>query len=128
MSNKAVKTKTNTGWFPLIIIAIFALPFLALSCFRILYGKSLWKRALHYDAKGHYAKAEALLGRARAIMEKELGPEHPTVGTALEDHAALLRELGRETEAAELDTRAERIGPAAPGRERRWRSRGSTPS
>ena len=81
---------------------------------------------MRYGVQGRYAEAEPLLRRALAIMEQTIGPEHPTVATGLVDHAALLRELGREGEAVEMDARARRIGPAAPGRARRRRRRGST--
>lgn len=93
-------------------------------CF--LYGKSLWRRALHHDVQGRSAKAEPLLRRGLYIVEKQLGPNHPTVARGLMDHAAILRELGRETEAAEMETRARKIGPAPPGQAKRRQSREST--
>ncbi len=40
------------------------------------------------------------------------------------DHAALLRELGHEAEATELEAIARHIGPAAPGRARRRKRAG----
>jgi len=116
--------KTKTGWFPLAwiavpVMAIISVHIVIYSASRILYGKSLWRRALRYDFQGRYAEAEPLLRRALAIMEKQIGPEHPTVARGLVDYAALLRELGREAEAAEMDARARQIGPAPPGRARR---------
>jgi tetratricopeptide (TPR) repeat protein len=44
-----------------------------------------------YDAQGRYAEAEPLYRRAVAIAEKALGPDHPRVGTALNNLA-----MGRE--------------------------------
>ena len=47
--------------------------------------------------------------RALTIREKALGPDHPDVAESLENYAALLREVGREAEAAEMTARAEAI-------------------
>jgi hypothetical protein len=38
---------------------------------------------LLYDAQGRTAEAEPLYKRALATTEKALGPDHPNVGTAL---------------------------------------------
>ena len=47
--------------------------------------------------------------RALVIFEKALGPEHPNVAICLENYAALLRKMGRGTEAAPLEARAQAI-------------------
>ncbi len=70
---------------------------------------SLNNLALLYEAQGKYAEAEPLYGRALAILEKTLGPDHPNVAQSLENYAALLREINRKTEAAELEARAKAI-------------------
>ncbi len=62
-----------------------------------------------YEAQGKYADAEPLHKRSLAIREKALGSEHPNVTTALQNYAALLREVGRDAEADRLDARAKSI-------------------
>ncbi len=42
-----------------------------------------------YQAQGRYAEAEPLYKRSLAIREKALGPDHPAVGTSLNNLAAL---------------------------------------
>ncbi len=42
-------------------------------------------------------------------MEKVLGPEHPNVAKVLDNYAALLRETGRDSGAAEMENRANAI-------------------
>ncbi len=125
------KTKTKTGRFLLarieVPVFVIAVVFIGLYCIsQIYYSKFLWRRALRYDVQGRFAEAEPLLRRALVIMRKQLGAEHPTVAGGLMDHAAILRDLGRESEAAQMEARARRIGPAAPGRARRRRRQGST--
>ncbi len=44
-----------------------------------------------------------------AILEKVLGPEHPSVAHSLENYAALLREAGRTAKADRMETRAKAI-------------------
>jgi hypothetical protein len=58
---------------------------------------------------GDYAKAEPLFRRSLAILEKALGPDHPSVATSLENLAALYRATKRDTEAEQLEVRAKRI-------------------
>ncbi len=43
------------------------------------------------------------------IREKALGPDHPQVAQSLENYATLLRETGRNTEAAKMEARAKAI-------------------
>ena len=47
--------------------------------------------------------------RALETRENILGPENPDAGETLRAYAGLLRELGREAEAAETASRADRI-------------------
>ncbi len=56
-----------------------------------------------YRAQGKYAEAEPHYQRALVIREKALGPEHPQVAQSLENYATLLRETGRNTEAAKME-------------------------
>ena len=56
-----------------------------------------------------YAEAKPLFQRGLAIQETALGPEHPNVGTSLENYAALLREVGRGAEAVEMAARPQAI-------------------
>ena len=44
-----------------------------------------------------------------AILEKALGPEHVQVATVLENYAALLHKLNRESEADKMEARAKAI-------------------
>ena len=55
------------------------------------------------------SRANSFYRRALAIWEKALGLEHPTVATALENYALLLREMGRPKEAGQLEARASAI-------------------
>jgi hypothetical protein len=45
-------------------------------------------------------------------MEKALGPDHPNVATALENHTDLLREMKRGAAARQLEARAQAIRAA----------------
>jgi tetratricopeptide (TPR) repeat protein len=45
--------------------------------------------AVLYEEQGKYEKAEPLYKRALIIVEKELGPEHPTVAASLNNLASL---------------------------------------
>jgi tetratricopeptide (TPR) repeat protein len=57
----------------------------------------------------NYTKAESLYKRSLVIWERILGPEHPHVAVSLEKYASLLREAGRNPEAARLEARAKVI-------------------
>ena len=50
--------------------------------------------AVIYQAQGRYAEAEPFYKRSLAIREKALGPEHPDVGTSLNNLAGLYQEPG----------------------------------
>ncbi len=62
-----------------------------------------------YHAIGGYEKAEALYQWALEIDEASLGPDHPNVATYLENYAGLLRETGRDAEAAIMEARVKAI-------------------
>jgi tetratricopeptide (TPR) repeat protein/CHAT domain-containing protein len=55
---------------------------------------------------GKYAEAIEIAKRVIAIREKALGPDHPQVGSALNNLAALYRDQGRTSEAEPLLKRA----------------------
>ena len=55
---------------------------------------------------GDLDSAERGFRRALEVMEKGLGPDHPDVAEVRRSYAALLRDLGREAEAAEQEQRA----------------------
>ncbi len=61
------------------------------------------------QAQGRYAEAEPQFKRSLAILEKALGPEHPSFATSLENYAALLRETGRTAEEDKMEARAKAI-------------------
>lgn len=46
---------------------------------------------------GKQPGGDGVYQRALAILKKALGPDHSHVATALENHADMLRETGRET-------------------------------
>jgi tetratricopeptide (TPR) repeat protein len=60
-----------------------------------------------YSEQGKYGQAEPLYQRAIAIDERTLGLGHPQLATHLENYAVLLRETNRETEAAQMEARAQ---------------------
>ncbi len=72
-------------------------------------AQSLNNLAGLYEDQGRYGDAEPLYKRALAISEETLGPEHPTVAQMLENYAALVRETGREAEAAKMEARAKKM-------------------
>jgi hypothetical protein len=59
-----------------------------------------------YHARGRYGDAEPLYKRSLGILEKTLRPEHPDVAQILDNCAVLLRKIGRDSEAARMETRA----------------------
>jgi hypothetical protein len=61
------------------------------------------------DAKALYAEAEPLMARVVTILEKSLGENHPTLATALNNLAQLLKATNRLTEADPLMRRAVKI-------------------
>ena len=71
----------------------------------------------NYQAQGKPAEAEPLLKRALAIHEKALGPDHPTVGTSLNNLADVYRAQGKYAEAELLYKRALAVQEKALGPE-----------
>ncbi len=69
-------------------------------------AQSLNNLAMLHKAQGEYAKAAPLYERSLQIREKVLGAEHPTVVTVVENYLSVLRELGRNQEADELEARS----------------------
>ncbi|MFL5628678.1 MAG: FxSxx-COOH system tetratricopeptide repeat protein [Ktedonobacteraceae bacterium] len=67
---------------------------------------SLMTLASIYIAKNKYQEAEPLLQRVLVIRQQALGFNHPEVASVLEVYAVLLRKMGREVEAARLESRA----------------------
>jgi hypothetical protein len=59
--------------------------------------------------QGKYADAESNLQQALGIREQKFGTENPKVASTLESYAALLRELGRNSEAEVMEIRIEAI-------------------
>jgi pimeloyl-ACP methyl ester carboxylesterase len=66
--------------------------------------------ALTYQEQGRIEDAEPLYRRALRIEEVAYGSDHPEVAITLEAYAGVLRGLGRDAEAAELEARAAAIG------------------
>lgn len=63
-----------------------------------------------YEDQQSYSEAEPLRRRSLEIKEKAKGRSlHPTVADALDTYAAVLRNMGRGPEAAELETRSRSI-------------------
>ena len=84
----------------------------------------IWSRSAPYNSKfalalnslgklkvagKKYDEADRLFGRAVAISENALGPDHSQVGGILIDRALLLRKMHRKAEAIQAETRAHRI-------------------
>jgi hypothetical protein len=64
---------------------------------------------MNYLAQNRPDRAEAPARRALAIFEKTLGPSHPHYAAMLVNCAGVLKRLGKNKEAAELEARAARI-------------------
>lgn len=65
--------------------------------------------ALVYEGEGKYALAEPRFNLAEKIREKTLGITSPLLAQTMEDHASLLKQMGREKEATRLSTMAAAI-------------------
>ena len=61
--------------------------------------------ALLYYEQGKDEQAEPLCVRALAICEGQLGPQHPNTLTVRGNYIGLLRKLGRNEEAAQVEAR-----------------------
>jgi tetratricopeptide (TPR) repeat protein len=64
--------------------------------------------ALMQAERGDAAGAEPRMRRAVGILERALGPD-PYLAAAMRNHAGMLKSLGREEEATELERRAEKM-------------------
>ncbi|HYA18002.1 MAG TPA: tetratricopeptide repeat protein [Bryobacteraceae bacterium] len=73
------------------------------------FAEALHGLALAYMGSGKYALAEPRFTLAEKIREKNLGITSPLLAETMEDHAALLKKLGRDTEAARLNAMAAAI-------------------
>ncbi len=76
-------------------------------------ASSLQMVALLYGQENRYAKAEPLLRRALAVREQTLGHDHVGLLQGLEQYAALLRKMDRETDATQVEARARQIRAAS---------------
>jgi tetratricopeptide (TPR) repeat protein len=70
---------------------------------------AMYSLALTYVGEGKFSAAEARLKLVESIREKTLGITDPLLAQTMEDHAAALRELGRDREAGKLTTMAAAI-------------------
>ncbi len=64
---------------------------------------ALYSLALTYVGEKKYREAEPRFSMAEKIREKKLGITSPLLAQTMEDHAALLRTLGRDKEAERLE-------------------------
>lgn len=71
-------------------------------------AQSLSGLAMLYRDQGRYEQAEPLFQRAVEIME-QVGLDNPSVATALENYASLLRQMQQQEKATALETRARMI-------------------
>jgi tetratricopeptide (TPR) repeat protein len=69
---------------------------------------SLCNLASVYKFMGNYTNAELLLQRGLKICEKVLGPEHPDTASTLHSLALLFLDQRRQSEALEMETKAEK--------------------
>jgi tetratricopeptide (TPR) repeat protein len=70
-------------------------------------GRLLHYTASYLDDRAQYREAEPLYQRALAIYERVLGDDHSETLRTLKNYADLLKKMGREGEAAELEARVE---------------------
>ncbi len=63
---------------------------------------------VHRDS-GKATLSEALYQQALGLMESALGQGHPAMAEVFEDYAALLRKTRRQSQAEEMEHRAEAI-------------------
>jgi tetratricopeptide (TPR) repeat protein len=77
---------------------------------------AVYSLALTYVGEGKFSAAEPRLRLAETIREKTLGITNPLLAQTMEDHAAALKELGRDREAGKLTTMAAAIRRTQKGR------------
>lgn len=73
------------------------------------FAEALHSLALTYAAEGKLALAEPRFTLAEKIREKTLGITSPLLAKTMEDHAALLKQMGRDLDAAKLRAMAAAI-------------------
>jgi tetratricopeptide (TPR) repeat protein len=73
------------------------------------FADALHSLALAYMGDGKYALAEPRFTLAEKIREKNLGITSPLLAQTMQDHAVLLKKLGRDPEAARLSAMAAAI-------------------
>jgi tetratricopeptide (TPR) repeat protein len=66
-------------------------------------AEAIYSLALAYEGDGKYSLADTRFNLAEKIQESTLGITSPVLAQTMEDHAILLRQLGRLKEAARLD-------------------------
>ena len=71
-----------------------------------------------YLKGGNFERSEQIAARAILVLERQLGPEHPSTALALLTRATALRKLKRSAEAKPLELRGRSILAAAPQRSR----------
>lgn len=64
-----------------------------------------------HSMQERYADAERLLRRALNMLFSIYGPGHPEMAAPLDSYAELLRKTGRETEAEQMEKRANNLRP-----------------
>jgi tetratricopeptide (TPR) repeat protein len=80
-------------------------------------ARILSRLAATYVARNCYVEAEALYQWSLEIENNYGNPDRPRLAATLKDYAAMLRQTGRHSEAADLEQRAAAI---LNGRERAW--------
>lgn len=81
------------------------------------WGSLAYNVARYLELRAEYGEAEPLYQRALTITERALGPDHPSVGTRLNNLAGLYRYQGRYAEAEPLSQRDLEITERALGAE-----------
>jgi tetratricopeptide (TPR) repeat protein len=79
-----------------------------------IYAEGLAQLAIIYARCGRRADADAAWMRSVGVLEKALGPGHPTTVRVLEAYAAFLRQSGKKAAARKIHRRIS-AGVAAPG-------------
>ena len=70
-------------------------------------------------ARGEYDRAEAMHRDALRVLEANLDPYHPTIGTVLNNLGLALAQLGRQEESVQLQMRAMEISARVYGKDSR---------
>ncbi len=66
-------------------------------------GAAVYSLALVYEGEGKYEQADPRFKLAEKIQESTLGITSPVLAQTMEEHAILLRQMGRIKEASRLD-------------------------